>query len=167
MIFGIGEHWLGTFKTGRKNGAVENDSQTRTLIYRFPNFGTNSFTCQDLPSSDLRSMTSSSSSFSACGVSLFLAPLEGPSSLSLADVGIDAVKDWSSRFFGSPSSLRPTMTLPATSKAAPTHHKGGRASEKITEPRTAVMTKLDDVFIMETCVVELPLARAAVKSVHI
>jgi hypothetical protein len=59
------------------------------------------------------------------------------------------------------------ITFPATSIAAPSHHSGGRASEKMAYPSRAVMTKLHDVFMMETWVVELPRARAVVKRVHI
>jgi hypothetical protein len=59
------------------------------------------------------------------------------------------------------------MTFPATSRAAPTHHSGGSDSEKMARPSRAVMTKLEDVFMMDTWVVELPFARAAVKRVHI
>ena len=46
------------------------------------------------------------------------------------------------------------MTFPTTSIAAPTHHIGGNASEKMTNPSMAVMTKLLEVFMMDTCVVE-------------
>ncbi|KAK6819575.1 hypothetical protein PG987_016058 [Apiospora arundinis] len=51
--------------------------------------------------------------------------------------------------------------------AAPSHQSGGRDSAKMAKPRIAVMTKLADVFMMDTWVVELPRARALVKSVHI
>lgn len=66
-----------------------------------------------------------------------------------------------------PSSLLPMMTFPATRNVAPTHQRGGKSSEKITRPSMAVMKKLDDVFMMETCVVELPRASAFVKRAHI
>lgn len=65
------------------------------------------------------------------------------------------------------SSFWPMMTFPATNVAAPSHQSGGSASEKMAKPRTAVITKLADVFMIDTCVVELPRARAVVKSVHI
>jgi hypothetical protein len=59
------------------------------------------------------------------------------------------------------------ITFPATSIAAPIHHSGGSASENMAKPRMAVMTKLEDVFMIDTWVVELPRARAVVKRVHI
>ena len=59
------------------------------------------------------------------------------------------------------------ITFPATSRAAPTHHNGGRDSVKMKKPRMAVIMKFAEVLIMETWVVEVPRARAFVKRAHI
>lgn len=59
------------------------------------------------------------------------------------------------------------ITFPATNIAAPSHQSGGSDSEKITSPSSAVIMKFVDVFMMDTCVVEWPLANAWVKSAHI
>lgn len=58
------------------------------------------------------------------------------------------------------------MTFPATRRPAPRNQRGGRDSEKIRKPRMAVRRKLVEVLRIETCVVEVPRARALVKSVH-
>jgi hypothetical protein len=58
------------------------------------------------------------------------------------------------------------ITLPATNNAAPTNHRGGRDSEKIIAPRRAVIMKLEEVLRMDTCVVDVPRARALVNRVH-
>jgi hypothetical protein len=58
------------------------------------------------------------------------------------------------------------MTFPATSKLAPHHHNGGRLSLKIMNPSTAVIMKFELVLMMETWVVEVPLAKALVKRAH-
>lgn len=59
------------------------------------------------------------------------------------------------------------MTFPATNKEAPIHHRAGSFSEKMAMPNIAVTIKLVDVFMMDTCVAEVPLERAVVKSDHI
>lgn len=74
---------------------------------------------------------------------------------------------FSMRIGGVFSSRRPIITFPATSKAAPTHHSGGRDSVKMMKPRMAVIMKFAEVLIMETWVVEVPRARALVKRAHI
>jgi hypothetical protein len=59
------------------------------------------------------------------------------------------------------------ITFPATKSEAPIHHRAGSFSEKIAMPSIAVTMKLVDVFMMDTCVAEVPLERAVVKSDHI
>ncbi|KAL5883299.1 hypothetical protein ACKVWC_011550 [Pyricularia oryzae] len=96
------------------------------------------------------SLSSAGSTPSACGTA------------SYPDPALDAAAS-----VGQLSSLRPMMTLPATSIEAPSHQRGGSDSEKMTKPSNAVKTKLEEVFMMDTWVVEFPLASAWVKSVHI
>ena len=67
--------------------------------------------------------------------------------------------------FGS-SSLLPMMTLPATKRAAPNHQVAGKTSEKMSALRTAVMRKLEDVFITLTRVVDVANVSARVNNPH-
>ena len=65
-----------------------------------------------------------------------------------------------------PSSRRPIITLPTTSKLAPSHHNPGNLSEKIMVPRKAVSTKLADVLIIETRTVDVASVKARVNKPH-
>jgi hypothetical protein len=64
------------------------------------------------------------------------------------------------------SSRIPTRIHPAPIIAAPSHHNPPTASRNTNMPSMAVVRKFDEVFVIDTFVVEGPAVKARVKRAH-